>query len=171
MRGVQDQSTRIVDAEYNKKTTKRLEETLGVLVEYVIALANDQIKLTDYAEALSARLEPLVSEKDRVTINEWLNDAIDGVPRRGEKVHADADRDYVLRLAAHAVDGDHLIPDSLNIVVGAKKIAKALARYAELLLHAALDGNVDGCLLFLELFAKGRNLHEVIGGWRAYSLS
>ncbi|KAH8986108.1 exocyst complex component Sec6 [Lactarius akahatsu] len=77
MRGVQDQWTRLLDVEF-KKTTERPEEAPGGLVEYVIALANDQIKSADYAEALSARLEPLVSEKYRVTINERLNDAIDG---------------------------------------------------------------------------------------------
>ena len=77
MRGVQDQWTRLLEAEY-KKTTERPDETPGGLVEYVIALANDQVKSADYAEALSARLEPLVSEKYRVTINERLNDAIDG---------------------------------------------------------------------------------------------
>jgi hypothetical protein len=44
----------------------------------MIALANDQIKSADYTEALAARLEPLVSEKYRVPINERLNDAIDG---------------------------------------------------------------------------------------------
>ncbi|KAH9973501.1 exocyst complex component Sec6 [Lactifluus volemus] len=77
MRSVQDQWTRLIDAEY-KKTTERPEETPGGLVEYVIALANDQIKSADYAEALAARLEPLVSEKYRVQINERLNDAIDG---------------------------------------------------------------------------------------------
>ena len=57
---------------------ERPEEGPGGLVEYVIALANDQIKSADYTEALSARLEPLVSEKYRATINERLNDAIDG---------------------------------------------------------------------------------------------
>lgn len=77
MRSVQDQWTRIVDAEY-KKMAERPEEGPGGLVEYVIALANDQIKSADFSEALSARLEPLVSEKYRVTINERLNDAIDG---------------------------------------------------------------------------------------------
>ena len=77
MRNVQDQWTRAVDAEY-KRMTERPEETPGGLVEYVIALANDQIKSADYAEALSARLEPLVSDKYRGSINERLNDAIDG---------------------------------------------------------------------------------------------
>jgi exocyst complex component 3 len=77
MRGVQDQWTRLVDVEY-KKMSERPDEVPGGLVEYVTALANDQIKSADYTEALSARLEPLVSEKYRVTINERLNDAIDG---------------------------------------------------------------------------------------------
>ncbi|KAI0294343.1 exocyst complex component Sec6-domain-containing protein [Russula brevipes] len=77
MRGVQDQWTRVVDVEY-KKMSERPDEVPGGLVEYVIALANDQIKSADYTEALSARLEPLVSEKYRGTINERLNDAIDG---------------------------------------------------------------------------------------------
>ncbi|KAI0260109.1 exocyst complex component Sec6 [Gloeopeniophorella convolvens] len=77
MRGVQDQWTRLVDVEY-KKTVDKPEETPGGLVEYVIALANDQIKSADYTEALSARLEPLVSPKYSGQINERLNDAIDG---------------------------------------------------------------------------------------------
>jgi len=77
MRGVQDQWTRLLEAEY-KKTTERSEETPGGLVEYVIALANDQIKSANYTEALSARLEPLVSDKYRAIINDRLNDAIDG---------------------------------------------------------------------------------------------
>ncbi|KAH9024304.1 exocyst complex component Sec6 [Lactarius pseudohatsudake] len=77
MRGVQDQWTRLLDAEF-KKTTELPEEAPLGLVNYVIALANDQIKSVDYAGALSARLEPLVSERYRVTINERLNDARDG---------------------------------------------------------------------------------------------
>lgn len=77
MRGIQDQWVKIVEAEF-KKQTEKPEEVAGGLVEYCIALANDQIKSADYAEALLARLEPLVSEKYRVTINERLNDAIDG---------------------------------------------------------------------------------------------
>ncbi|KAH9011289.1 exocyst complex component Sec6 [Lactarius pseudohatsudake] len=74
MRGVQDQWTRLLDAEF-KKTTELPEEAPLGLFDYVIALANDQIKSADYAGALSARLEPLVSERYRVTINERLNDA------------------------------------------------------------------------------------------------
>ena len=77
MRGIQDQWTRVIDSEFKKQVDKP-EEAPGGLVEYCIALANDQVKCADYAEALSARIEPLVSEKYRVVINERLNDAIDG---------------------------------------------------------------------------------------------
>ncbi|TFK39982.1 exocyst complex component sec6 [Crucibulum laeve] len=77
MRGIQDQWAKVVEGEF-KKQIEKPEEVAGGLVEYCIALANDQIKSADYAEALLARLEPLVSEKYRVTINERLNDAIDG---------------------------------------------------------------------------------------------
>jgi exocyst complex component 3 len=77
MRGMQDQWVKTVEAEF-KKQLEKPEEVEGGLVEYCIALANDQIKSADYAEALLGRLEPLVSEKYRVTINERLNDAIDG---------------------------------------------------------------------------------------------
>jgi len=77
MRGIQDQWTKLVETEY-KKHAEKPEEVPGGLVEYIIALANDQIKSADFAEALSARIEPLVSEKYRVVINERFNDAIDG---------------------------------------------------------------------------------------------
>lgn len=77
IRGMQEQWVRTIDSEYRKQIDKP-EEVAGGLVEYLIALANDQIKSADYAEAVLARLEPLVSEKYRVTINERLNDAIDG---------------------------------------------------------------------------------------------
>ena len=77
MRGIQDQWTKVLDSEL-KKQAEKPEEVPSGLVEYCTALANDQIKCANYAEALSARIEPLVSEKYRVVINERLNDAIDG---------------------------------------------------------------------------------------------
>ncbi|KAF6761592.1 exocyst complex component Sec6-domain-containing protein [Ephemerocybe angulata] len=77
MRGIQEQWAKTVDTEL-KKQIEKPEEVAGGLVEYCIALANDQVKSADYAEALLARLEQLVSEKYRATINERLNDAIDG---------------------------------------------------------------------------------------------
>ncbi|KAF7308598.1 Exocyst complex component Sec6 [Mycena chlorophos] len=84
MRSIQETWVKTIDAEY-KKQNEKPEEATGGLVEYVIALANDQIKSADYAEALLARLEPLVSEKYRVTISERLNDAIDGYLDVGKK--------------------------------------------------------------------------------------
>ncbi|KAF8647740.1 hypothetical protein AX16_006575 [Volvariella volvacea WC 439] len=77
MKSIQDQWVKTVESEF-KKQVEKPEEVAGGLVEYCIALANDQLKSADYAEALLARLEPLVSEKYRVPINEKLNDAIDG---------------------------------------------------------------------------------------------
>ncbi|KAF7309735.1 Exocyst complex component Sec6 [Mycena indigotica] len=84
MRSIQEQWVKVIDTEY-KKQMEKPEEAEGGLVEYVIALANDQIKSADYAEALLGRLEPLVSEKYRVTISERLNDAIDGYLDVGKK--------------------------------------------------------------------------------------
>jgi hypothetical protein len=77
MRGIQDQWTKTLEIEF-KKQTEKPDEAIGGLDSYSIALANDQIKSADYGEALLNRLEPLVSEKYRVTINDRLNDAIDG---------------------------------------------------------------------------------------------
>jgi exocyst complex component 3 len=77
MRDYQGTWTRTIDAEF-KKQIERPDEVPGGLVEYSIALANDQIKSADYAEALSARLEPLVSAKYASTISEQLNGTIDG---------------------------------------------------------------------------------------------
>ncbi|OLL24798.1 Exocyst complex component sec6 [Neolecta irregularis DAH-3] len=48
------------------------------LVEYIIALANDQIRNADYTEAISTRLGPLVSQKYATPITESLSGAIDG---------------------------------------------------------------------------------------------
>ncbi|KAF8202234.1 exocyst complex component sec6 [Pholiota molesta] len=77
MRGIQDQWAKVVDAEF-KKQIEKPEEATGGLVEYCIALANDQIKSADFGEALLARVEPLVSAKYQGQINERLNNAIDG---------------------------------------------------------------------------------------------
>jgi hypothetical protein len=77
MRGLQEKWVKTIEAEL-KKQIEKPDEVAGGLVEYCIALANDQIKSADYTEALLARLEPLVHEKYRVPINERLNDAIDG---------------------------------------------------------------------------------------------
>ncbi|KAF9077906.1 exocyst complex component Sec6-domain-containing protein [Rhodocollybia butyracea] len=79
MRGMQDQWAKAVEQEYKKQVEpNKNEEVAAGLVEYVMALANDMLKSADYAEALLARLEPLVHEKYQVQMNEKLNEAIDG---------------------------------------------------------------------------------------------
>ncbi|KIJ55612.1 hypothetical protein M422DRAFT_151883 [Sphaerobolus stellatus SS14] len=77
MRDTQVQWIKAIESEY-KKQVERPEEVKTGLVEYVIAIANDQIKCADYAEALAARLESMVSEKYGSVISEQLNAAIDG---------------------------------------------------------------------------------------------
>jgi len=48
------------------------------LVEYTIALANDQILCADYTEAILARTEPLVSSKYKAKISNGFSQSIDG---------------------------------------------------------------------------------------------
>lgn len=78
MKRTQLEWVKVVAEEVRFQVEKKPEEVPGGLVEYVIALANDQLKSADYAEALSARLEPLVSAKYKEQISTALNDAIDG---------------------------------------------------------------------------------------------
>jgi hypothetical protein len=78
MRRVQQEWVSVVAEEARLQAEKKPEEVPGGLVEYVIALANDQLKSADHAEALSARLEQLVSEKYKAVISARLNEAIDG---------------------------------------------------------------------------------------------
>ncbi|KAI0754697.1 exocyst complex component sec6 [Daedaleopsis nitida] len=77
MRSIQDRWVKLIDTEF-KKYSDKPDEVPGGLVEYCIALANDQIKSADFTEALSARIEPLVSDKYRATVHDRLNDALDG---------------------------------------------------------------------------------------------
>ncbi|KAI0796082.1 exocyst complex component sec6 [Abortiporus biennis] len=91
MREIQDTWIKLIDSEY-KKQVEKPEEAVGGLVEYTIALANDQLRAADFAETLSARIEPLVSEKYRATIADRLNDAVDGyldVAKRGTQLLID----------------------------------------------------------------------------------
>lgn len=78
MHRVQAEWNALVGSEARAQTEKRPEELAGGLVEYVMALANDQLRAADYTEALQARLEPLVSDKYKATITDRLNEAIDG---------------------------------------------------------------------------------------------
>ncbi|KAK8845383.1 hypothetical protein IAR55_006096 [Kwoniella newhampshirensis] len=78
MRRVQAEWLKLVADEAKAQVEKKPEEVPGGLVEYVIALANDQLKSADYVEALSTKLEPLVSAKYKEVISARLNEAIDG---------------------------------------------------------------------------------------------
>lgn len=78
MRRAQGEWLAAVSQEVKAQVENKPEEVPGGLVEYVIALANDQLKSADHVESLSARLEPLVSEKYKAVISTKLNEAIDG---------------------------------------------------------------------------------------------
>ncbi|KAH7335197.1 exocyst complex component Sec6 [Rhizoctonia solani] len=77
MTGLQVQWSKLLESEYRRLVDKP-EEAPGGFAEYVIALANDQIKSANYAETLSTRLEERVSEKYAKMIAEKLDDAING---------------------------------------------------------------------------------------------
>ncbi|CBQ73963.1 related to SEC6-protein transport protein [Sporisorium reilianum SRZ2] len=70
---------RVLEGEFKKqREAKTPDDVVGGLVEYVIALANDQLKSADYAEALIARLEPMVSQKYQAGIREAVDNALNG---------------------------------------------------------------------------------------------
>ena len=79
LRGMQETWSKLVDSELKRLVdAKPGDEVPGGLVDYIIALGNDQIRSADNCEALSARIEDLVSEKYRVVIRNELNTTIDG---------------------------------------------------------------------------------------------
>ncbi|EKD04400.1 vesicle fusion-related protein [Trichosporon asahii var. asahii CBS 8904] len=77
-RRVQSEWVKLMSDEAQAQAEKRPEEVAGGLVEYVMALANDQLRAADFTEALQNRLEPLVSDKYKPTIVDRFNEAIDG---------------------------------------------------------------------------------------------
>lgn len=77
MRETQATWLKAIDTEFARQIARPDTAPPG-LVEYLIALANDQVKSADFTETLSTRLEPVVSEKYRVQIVDKLNDAMDG---------------------------------------------------------------------------------------------
>jgi hypothetical protein len=78
MRRVQSEWVTLMAEEARYQSEKKPDEVAGGLVEYVMALANDQLRAADYTEALQQRLEPLVSDKYKSIIVDRLNEAIDG---------------------------------------------------------------------------------------------
>jgi len=77
MKNVQEQWMKVLEAEYKRQVDKPDEVPSG-LTDYVVAVANDQVKSADFTEALEARLEPLVSSKYKAVISEKLSEATDG---------------------------------------------------------------------------------------------
>ncbi|KAN0060094.1 SNARE-binding exocyst subunit S6 [Thecaphora frezii] len=79
MHSTQSTWLRVLEAEFRKqRETKNPDDVTGGLVEYVIALANDELKSADYAEALIARLEPMVSTKYKAGMREAVDNALNG---------------------------------------------------------------------------------------------
>ncbi|KAI3628446.1 SEC6 [Malassezia furfur] len=79
MRNCQASWLQIVQQEFKKQTTaKRPEEVNGGLVEYMIALANDQLASADQSEALLARVEPLVAAQYKAHVRENIDNTLNG---------------------------------------------------------------------------------------------
>jgi predicted house-cleaning noncanonical NTP pyrophosphatase (MazG superfamily) len=77
MKNRQSEWTELLQSEIKKQIETPEEVPVG-LVEYTIALANDQILCADYTEAILARTEPLVSSKYKAKISNGFSQSIDG---------------------------------------------------------------------------------------------
>jgi hypothetical protein len=76
---VLQQETKLAqDAAAKAAAGKEADDVPPGLPDYIIALANDQIRSADYCEAISARVAPLVSAKYAANISEGLSAATDG---------------------------------------------------------------------------------------------
>ncbi|WFD30873.1 SNARE-binding exocyst subunit S6 [Malassezia sp. CBS 17886] len=79
LRNCQASWTQIVQQEFKKQTdAKRADEVSGGLVEYLIALANDQLASADQSEAVLHRLEPLVAPAYRARVRENVDNTLNG---------------------------------------------------------------------------------------------
>lgn len=79
MRSSQATWLRVLEQEFRKqREAKSPDDVPGGLVEYVIALANDQLKSADFGEALMARVEAMVSSKYKAQIREEVDNVING---------------------------------------------------------------------------------------------
>lgn len=63
---------------YNPHGKVEMQEPVPGLPDYIIALANDQIRSADYCESISSRIAPLVSVKYKKPIVDGLSAATDG---------------------------------------------------------------------------------------------
>ncbi|CAG8552121.1 9493_t:CDS:2 [Paraglomus brasilianum] len=77
MTDTQRQWMKVIKSEVKKQMDQR-EETPPGFVEYVMALANDQIRCAEFTEDVVKRLEPMLAERYRAQINADLNVAMDG---------------------------------------------------------------------------------------------
>lgn len=79
MRASQATWLRVLEQEFRKqREAKSAEEVTEGLVEYVIALANDQLKSGDYAEAFQSKVEAMVSNKYKGQVKETIDEGING---------------------------------------------------------------------------------------------
>lgn len=79
MRTSQATWLRVLEQEFRKqREAKSPEDVVEGLVEYVIALANDQLKSAEYGENLMTKVEGLVSTKYKAQVRETVDEAING---------------------------------------------------------------------------------------------
>lgn len=79
MRNCQTSWLQILQQEFKKQTAaKRPEDVVGGLVEYMIALANDQLASADQTEALMHRLDPIVAPQHRAHVRENMDNTLNG---------------------------------------------------------------------------------------------
>lgn len=77
IKNIQNQWLQIINFE-SSNLIKKPEIVANGLGEYLIALANDQIKSADFTESLLQRTEVMVSDKYKKVISNQLNDVMDG---------------------------------------------------------------------------------------------
>lgn len=69
----------------DEENEKEEEPVPPGLIEYLIALGNDQMRGADYTEAISNKYCPMVSKKYQTSINEGLEKGIDGFADLGKQ--------------------------------------------------------------------------------------
>ncbi|QLQ80596.1 hypothetical protein HG537_0D05970 [Torulaspora globosa] len=62
----------------DSQNVEEIEECPGGLVEYIVAVANDQMKAADYSVAISSKYGKLVSKVHERTITQEIEEALDG---------------------------------------------------------------------------------------------
>ncbi|KAJ3284204.1 SNARE-binding exocyst subunit S6 [Borealophlyctis nickersoniae] len=68
---------RILDSEY-QKVTERSPDLAEGLPEYIVALANDCLRSTEFSEAISTRIEPMLEEPWRSQATAKIKQALEG---------------------------------------------------------------------------------------------